>query len=384
MDDDKLRKAFGLDWQNKLIHPYKRIQELSAPINKIMDTQNKIKQAFGGFNTQSFINAYTPPKNAWDYLTAPASKTHLMYNAIAEQAKKADYTKEILMGGHTISVIAKFEQKQIENEKALALVNGIKNTVLQNNNSYLAFLKTSENISNALYPAKSIAVLYGNSNILTATNFIENKKLSPFDILSGTTFSNLVNIYETTAGGAFEDEMENLNKELINSPEVKSEIEDLVINVNRISERTYKKIEEYLTDWIDNIAIKLGISKQQSYFLAMTIIFLAAVYNKELLLPKKSQTIINVTNNVTIQGIKKNKQTAIVVKQAPVYEKNHSTSRKLGLIKENTEIEIQRIKDGWCLIKGVVSVIKKEGKIKAEKDTLMQCWISQKYLSNFQ
>jgi hypothetical protein len=384
MDDDKLRKALGLDWQDKLMQPHKKIQEMSTAMNKIMETENRMKQAMGISNAQNFINTYTPPKNTWDYLTAPSSKTHLMYNAIAEQANKVDYAAKMLMGGHTLSVLAQFEQKQAESEKALALINGIKDTVMQHSSSFLAFLNTSEKISNALYPNKSIAALYGNSNILTATNFIENKKLSPFDILSGTTFSNLVNLHESTTGRTFDYEIENLNTELINNPEVKSEVEDLVKNVNKITERTYKKIEEYLTDWIDKVAIKLGISKQQSYFLAMTIIFIAAVYNKELILPKKSQPTINITNNITIQGTKKNKQTAITVKQAPVYEKNHSTSRKLGKIKENTEVEIQRMKEGWCFIKGVVSIIKKEGKNKIEKDTTIQCWINQRYLSNFQ
>lgn len=380
MENDKLRKALGIDWQDKFIQPYKKIQELANPFNKILDAHNEIEKTLGIFGNQSFLNSFKAPNYAMEYLTTPTNKTHLMYNAIAEQASKANAINNILTG-IDISMMARFEQKQTETEKTLALISGIKLAVLDNNNSYTSFLKISENISNVFYPSKSISALYSGNDLFKNSNFINNTKLTSIDILAGTTFSNLVSVSKSF--GDFEKEIESLDTEILNNTEVKIEVQAFINNVQQINERTYKKIEEYLTDWIDKFSERFGISKQKSYYLAMILIFLSGVYVKDFLTTKttppiiyKITTIINPTAKKTLKYI--------VVKDASVYEKNHSTSRKIGLIKENTEVEIQRMKEGWCLVKGMVLVIKKQGKTKVEKDTFIQCWVNQRYLSNFQ
>jgi len=379
MSDDKFKNT---GWYEKLAQSQIKTSISFGAFDKFKEAEDRKRKAFSGFNVNDFIAAYTPPKTAFDYLAMPTSKTNLMYDTIVKQATGKSFVNDILGGGHTISVLAKYHKDGLKTNAVDTLIQGIQSSVLQNSNSYQAFLKTSKSVSKNLYPSSAINLLIENNNLFSATNFIENKKLNPFDILSGVTFSNLVKIYENTNEEALDEEIKNFDDELINSPELKIEVESLVQNVNVINARNYKKIEDYLTDWIDKVSVKFNISKQKSYFLAMIIIFLAGASAKELLFHKQSGSITNIVNNTYVQVNKT--PTYIIIKPAPVYEKSHHTSRKIGRIKENGEVEIKRMKEGWCLIKGLVTIVVKKDKVKTEKDTLIEGWIHQRYLSNFQ
>lgn len=385
MADDKFKNIFDISWYEKSIQSkLKNPLHFGGALESFIEANNKTKKAFGGLDVSNFVTKNPIPKTALDYLTTSKYSTHSIHDAIVEQTKKIDLVQGMIGGGSTVNILAAYKENVSKNSAIDTLIFGMKDTVLQHRNSYQSFLDASQSISKSLYSSSALATLYQNgTNLFTAQNFIENKKLNPFDVVSGTTFSNLIKNFDNIDEEFFDKEFKNIPTDLLNSPELKTETMALaaIINAN-IDERNYKKIEEYLTDWIDKMSIRFNISKQTSYFIAMVIIFLSGFTAKEMLSHKKSETITYVVNNTYVQANKT--ITYLIIKPAPVYQKDHDTSRKVGKIKENVAVEIIRMKEGWCLVKGLVTIVVKGGKIKTEKDTLIQGWIHQRYLSNFQ
>lgn len=349
-----------------------------GPANELIQASQKSMKALGGVEMALATSKFKLPTTL-DYITSPSFQSKMMIDRFLAQMNGTD----LAFAGNIASGFAGIQEKASVLKASETLISTMRNSILTHSSTYDAFLKATQNFANFVTPTKSLANFENYNKLFTSKNFTESNTLNAFDIASGSTFSNILKSNTDLDDEALKSQFAALTDDLERQPELKKEVQEL-INTVAENTRTYKKIDELLTDWVDKMIQKFGVSKQWSYNIVFYVGWFISVYLggilKDRLSPKTPQTINNVTNVIKVVQAPKKTSNCLINKDAPVYEKNHSTSRRIGTISAKTDVDLIKIKNGWCLVEGLITIIKKEGKFKINKDSLTKCWVSQKYI----
>ncbi len=378
-------KDFGLGWYDRLTETQRKIERITGTAEKFALVNERTTKALGALDVAVAINKYSMPLSASSYINSPAFQNKMLIDSIVEQSNRSRQMVDMALGGNTASILAMASHKIKEQAIPGQLISGIRNTILNHSSSYETFLTASEKMSQFLTTPKPIINYEDQHQYFSAKNFVENKALNAFDIASASTFSNVLNLYKDVDEQTLKQNINTLTTELATSEELKKEVEELVkIVSDATNKRSYKKIDEYFTDWADRIGERFGFSKQKVYFIIYFVGFListtAVLKFKDAISPPKPSITYSIQNITQIINAPKKTGSWTIVKDAAAYEKNHTTSRRVGTIKQEIEIELLKKKDGWCFVRGMITTIIKEGKVKIPKDTVMNCWVNQNYL----
>lgn len=359
------------------------IQETQERMNLAIGTSEKFLAATNAIKTLSLpsdiavaISKFERPLSIATLLTSRSLKDNLMLDGLADSICKI---KSISDGRIAAVSAVEMHKQSLEKVSIISasqeLINRIQTGVLNHSNTYTSFLSATKSLSDIFLSP----VLLQNSERLdkffSAKNFLEKKPLNAFDFTTGIAFSKALQYYENANLDTLDTDILDLQEKISQDPELQAEVQQIV-NIATKEERSHKKIEDLITDLCDPVAEKFGLSQQHTYnfviFVLWVISFLITMQAKEILLPKSPQGIkYDIHNTIVIQ---KKTVSCWITKDAPAYLKNYSTSRRLGTVLEETEVEFVKMKDGWCFIKALVAVGK------SKKDTVMNCWISQKYV----
>lgn len=376
MENNNFRRNLGLDLYDKLNSMSAKTDLASQLISGYLKGQQNSDLLFEKLGKNILPNT---PKFAWD-LADSMNRTNRVFNFVEDYTSKLDSFNKISMGGHTLTEVIKYVTGPNTSTTGAALMVELEQTIFKHSKSYQSFLNLSENIYK-ISPLKIGGSQLYKEGLFNSVNFLEKNPKNLFDVLSGTTFANLTKLYKGSAVD-LEDELKSIEKTFYSDTEFKAEAVKFVEEVAKADDKGYIKFDDLITNFVHLIMKRFGFSMQASHNLSVFLIFAGAFYLRDILPGGKQTQNINYKTNVYMAQPRI--ETDLIIKSAPVYEKDHSTSRKIGQIKENLEVEIKRKKAGWCLVKGVITVVHKKGKEKIDRDTLMTVWINQKYLDGYQ
>lgn len=387
--DNEFNKRLGLNFDT--LSTSDKIMKSLSGINLATSMSEKINKSMAGItpmlNIAEVLNSRMKTNNAWNYITEPRQKPLIMYEAMRAFTEKQNQYQNIF-GGTTISNIAKFSQEPFGKpyNADLESINKIKDVININSKAYNAHINLSKSLASALSANQLFANANKYADIFSSQNYLDKKALNPFDVLSGASFANIAAIYGATKHtGTLDDEFSFLQKELATNKDLINETNSFVNEINSAKE-DYQKIDEILTYRIHSFTSKFGWSLQRAHYFAYLLIFLCGVFGKYAIdAAFKSKPAVN--NYITVNKFvtePKSKSIDLIIKNAPVYATTLTSTRKLGTIKENTKVEILRNKSGWCYVESLVTIIKKSKGQKTGMDTIMQVWVQQSYLKNFQ
>jgi len=328
----------------------------------------------------------TTPAGSLELITKASSSIPLIAEAISNAKSKQDLINESIFGfGNTVANYAKIaaiDSAAMEASKAFGSWDDVYNQVTNNARAYNEQLAVTKSIS---------TILQGRSYLDSVINasIFENQfaKETPriFDVLSANTFSNVIKVHESIkATASLEEELALLNITLEQDEEVKNEVSSFANSISE-AEESYEKIDEIATNFVHKLTSKFGLSKQYAYYIAAIIIFVLCVWGKDLLSLKKDKAP-NVTNTYVIKNkinASRSKDSDVILRNAPIYQTYRTSTRKIGTFKERTIVEIQKVKKGWCYVKGEAELIHKSNGIKLTKDSIINGWVQQRYLNNF-
>ncbi len=346
--------------------------------NKLIEASQKSMKALGGIEMAIAASKFKLPTTL-EYITSPSFQNKMMLDRLAEQMNGTN----LALAGNIASRFTGIQEKASILNASEALISGMRTSVLTHSSTYDAFLKATQSFANFVTPTKSLANFENYNKLFTSKNFKENNTLNAFDIASGSTFSSFIKSNKDTNDENLQEQFSKLTDDLEKQPELKKDVQELV-SIVADNPRSYQKIDELLTDRLDKITQKFGMTKQQTYLIVLLVNCITAIFAsilvKEIISSKSPQITNNITNVIKVVQAPKKTNSCFVTKNAPVYEKSHSTSRRLGTINAFTQVNLIKMKGGWCLVEGVITTLKKEGKLKINKDSLTKCWISQKYI----
>jgi hypothetical protein len=360
-----------------------------------MDRLNKATLKFSGppksaieaiIQASEIAKFAKPPVGSIEYITSFAQSIPLIAEAINTAKTKQELIHDAIFGGgHTVSNLAKIaaiDNAATEASKAFRSWDSISRYITDNANAYKEQLGVAKNIS---------TILQDQSILNKAINpaIFDNKfiKESPriIDVLSANTFANVFEAYESIKSqNSLEIELAQLNKTISEDEKVKMQVSTFANDISEANE-DYKKIDEIATDFVDKLTSQFGLPKQYAYYIAALVIFVLCVWGKDILSLKK-EVPTNITNNYIIQNnpkvIKERiNDNDIITKDAPIYLKRLTSTRRIGTFKINTIVEIKEVKKDWCLVSGKVEITVKKSKL--VKDSIITGWIQQRYLSNY-
>ncbi|MDP1800018.1 MAG: hypothetical protein Q8L81_01605 [Bacteroidota bacterium] len=402
MEDDKINKLLGINSFNRinsLENKLKHLDGLSKLANISNPMQNHMKQMNSFLKVSDILNSVAPKQSMWDYISNPTKNMHFMFDAVKEKANNDSLKSKIIFGGSTVSDIAKYinanetASKVSKSMLGLNALNDITQTVNRFSNAYDKQLSITEGLFKSYSQTKHLNLSGNLSELFNGNNFYNRKKVNAFDVLSGSAFTNIARLYEASPESAsLEEELGLIEEEFKQNPYLIKEVQNLMDAVCATESETYKKWDDKLTEWVDALTRRFGWSKQKAYYIAFMIgsvcsiiigVSAKAVYDSY---TKKPQIVINapITINKNMYVSNEKFVNDIIFKQAPVYPKNLTSTRKLGVFKENAVVKIIQMKNGWCNAEGLVEIIKKQNGKKIKSDSLMRVWVQQIYLKSFQ
>jgi RNase P/RNase MRP subunit p29 len=323
---------------------------------------NKVNGIFNIPNSTKSHNGLTGIQNIIDSIAD--SKSNISSSAMDAVIKQSKMM-ELALGGTNrfdISKIIPPLSKINDNIlKELSYVKGIQENVSKYLDVYNHQLNISELLANNF--ASLIPVQKTTWASFTAENFIENKRLTAFDIASGATFYNTVLKFqgdEQKMSVAYNEAMEALGNE-----EVMEELRGFQATVME-NEKLWDG--KFFAEWFLNKILikKFGLNKNVAKLIISIafLIFFSPMLSElgkepfeEIKHSFKSSEDLELKGESFIKYIKKKEDISDwVIKKTSIYLRNAVKSKRIGIIKKGTTLLILNSKEGWCYVQGRVLI----------------------------
>jgi hypothetical protein len=415
MDDDKLRKALGLDWQDKLMQPHKKIQEMSTAMNKIMETENRMKAVFGSHNANSFFNSNNVPKSAIDAVLS--SSTFSAFNLASEKIKQQNYIRDVVLGGSTVFNVAKALNETSNAVKNLydfsVIANDIQSKFSTYNSIFERQLSISEVLAKDYFHANKLSTPDWVTKFSQTVSDFDKSRITAFDILTADTYTRITEnlpVNEDEEVKSSEEKLDEIALILKENKDVKEELENLYISfakhiANKLKRRNKRKLKskdlkapsEQLALFIHkNLFENSKISTQTVYTFICLIdyvfntIILAIVFEatgtkifEKVFGEDTPPTQIQIAYQPKIvKNVYANVIHDFTIDAAPLYQRNSTKTKCIGKIKPNTQVLILNQKPKWCLVE--VLIEKFDKKTKTTIDKVVRGWVMKTHLDYFQ
>lgn len=415
MDDDKLRKALGLDWQDKLMQPYKRLHEISDPINKIMEAENRMKAVLGMHNVNSFYDPNNAPKSAIDAVLS--SPTFNAYNLASEKIKQQNYIRDVVLGGSTV-----FNAAKVLNETSNAIkssydfsvmANDIQSKFAKYNSIFERQLSISEVLAKDYFHANKLSTPDWVTKYSQIINDFDKSRVSAFDILTADTYTRItenVPVNEDEEVKSSEEKLDEIALILKENKDIKEELENLYIsfskhianklkrrNKRKLKSKDFKEPSEQLALFIHkNLFENSKISTQTVYTFICLIDYVFNAIILAIVLEATGSKIYEkvfgedtpvAPIQVTYQPkIAKNVYTNIIhdftIDTTAIYLRNSTKTKCIGSINPNTRVLILSQKPKWCFVEVLIEKFDKKSKTTIEK--VVRGWVVKQHLDYFQ
>ena len=415
MDDDKLRKALGLDWQDKLMQPHLKIQHALGSMNKIMDAQNKINKALGVMNANNFVSSYNMPKTAIDVvLSSPSFNS---YNSALEKIREQNFARDIVLGGSTVANITKALSGAANNIKSSydfsVMANDMQSKFATYNSIFEKQLSISEALAKDYFHANKLSTPDWVTKFSQTVNDFDKSRITAFDILTADTYTRItenVPVNEDEEIKSSEEKLDEIALILKENKDVKEELENLYISfakhiANKLKRRNKRKLKskdlkvpsEQLALFIHkNLFENSKISTQTVYTFISLIdyvfnaIILAIVFEatgtkifEKVFGEDTPVAPIQITYQPKItKNVYANVIHDFTIDTTAIYLRNSTKTKCIGKIKPNTQVLILSQKPKWCLVE--VLTEKYDRKSKSTIDKVVRGWVMKTHLDYFQ
>jgi hypothetical protein len=253
------------------------------------------------------------------------------------------------------------------------------------------------------------------TGIFNASNFIENKPLTPADIVSGSTFYKIFEEFNKDEDGA---ELQNAYHEIENLKE-KEELLQQIVNLqyaviasqNDPKKGGFKGLDHLIEVFYSKILMgKFKLSSKVAHLIIYIAFGIATllIFGKDVVVDAKGGKIYDKAYEVLTGKKQPNKIDTVYIKNLPpilypktftikkaqMFRRDSVKTELIGRMRVNSEVSILTITNGWCYVEGIVTVTKKgtvknrekygvkEKKIEFEKIT--KGWVEKKNLDMFQ
>lgn len=406
------------DWADKLNSTHKKFEAAANPfkgISEIASTVNQYEAIFGIAHQLNGIHAQTNKHNSvFDQLFSSSRNVYKITDAMQQMSEKAD-ALQIVLGGSTISTLAKFtqESRKFSANNLGGIASDIHDKFRMHSGLFERQLSLTEQLSKGYFSTNHLAIPLWVDKITQTEKRFDAKNVNLFDVLSAETLTRLIGGFrkETEEAVNAEGNIEQITDLLNQNSELKKELENLYLSfakhitgkLNRRKKLKAKDLKEpskLFTEFIHKHLFKnTGISLQTVFTFvclieyAFTVIFIGMIMEakgkdmfdgifgvdseqmpqQQIINNKSTYNIVNNYNNITSD---------FVIKDVSVYLRNSTKTKCIGKIKRTTTVLILSQKPKWCFIEAVIE--KYDIKTKTTIEKVVRGWILNEYLDYFQ
>lgn len=364
---------------NKILNSIDSINKFDS-LNKINDRRLEVMAL--KMNGDLLAQKISPLKSALDYVPKLFASTNFD-NLLTIQAQNNEILRKVVFAGETTSNFTKYTSvyKPLD---ALIKIDQYKTKwkdVTTSIGGDLTAFNTHVSLINDVSKIFSNELLKVDASLRFEkfTKDLNYTNPNYLDILSASTFVDINKVYDTkNKTNSFIEECAVIKSELSrNSDLVKEALEFTKATIQSTGKGYIELSDRFIIFLVD----KLGWSKQRAYHLFLLLLITLGT-GKEIAIESLMQgTNMNVQNKYYINP-KTNSQD-VIIKDAPIYSKRLSSTRKIGTYKKFTIVEIIKVKEGWCFVKGETNTRTKKQVNSSKKDTIVSGWIKQRYLKNY-
>jgi hypothetical protein len=339
---------------------------------------------------------------------------------VMDRSRTSQEMTKAILGGTTVSNFSKIWEAQDSVRKMSApmeAVLGVKNLdlltkqVREHASAYDKFLSFSTRLSEVITPPQ--VLLHGSiiPALASSQNYVQNRALNTFDVLSGSTFCAIqkefgsnaietISIDEIVEKLRYSEEFREAVQEIYEEVASTQDTKDLSKAVN--SEKLHRKVFYILYPQLRG----LGLTEVIGAIIGMIILFiissmlagplenvLVSDNTEELtaVIDERSQRIIDSTNvqynehkknydrlsekmdDLSKQIKEQSENSDFLIQDAWIYEKHNLKSKKLHLLNIDAPVDILEKVKGWVLIKATLI-----------NGQTIEGWMQKKVLNGFQ
>lgn len=406
------------DWGDKLNSTHKKFEATANPFKGISDVASTVNQyaaIFGIAHQLNGIHAQVNKHNSvFDQLFSSSRNVYKIADAIQQMSKKVD-TLQIVLGGSTISTLAKFtqESRKFSANNLGGIACDIHDKFRMHSSLFESQLSLTEQLSKGYFSANHLAIPSWVDKITQTERRFDAKNVNLFDVLSAETLTRLTWKFgkETEEPVDAEGNIEQITDLLNQNSELKKELENLYLSFakhitgklkrrRKLKAKDLKEPSKLFTEFIHKHLFKnTGISLQTVFTFVCLIWYLFNVILIGMIMEAKGadmfdsvfggdseqipqQEIINNKNTYNIVNNYNNITSDFVIKDVSVYLRNSTKTKCIGRIKRTTTVLILSQKPKWCFIEAVIE--KYDIKTKTTMEKVVRGWILKECLDYFQ
>lgn len=327
-----------------------------------------------------FATKLQPNILAVDYVPKLISANYID-NLLSIQTKQNELLRKIVFAGDTTSNLSSYinSTKSFESIINADLYSNkwkeVSNSINGNLAAFNEHISLINEVSQVFSPQSLDIISKFSQNKLGSNHFKPNY----LDILSASTYIDVSYVYRTiNKSNNFIEECAVIKSEVTKNSDLIREAREYTKAIIQGTEKGYIDISERFIGFLVN---KLGWSRQRAYYLFLLLLTTIDI-GKDITISSLMQGVNLHTQNIYYINTKTVSQD-VVIKDAPIYLKRSSSTRKIGTYKRFGIVEIIKVKDGWCFVNGDALIKYKEHGESFVKDTIITGWIKQKYLKNY-